>query len=101
MDARTSLPQIRIGDALPPSATERAAASRKTAEEYESFFLSSIMETLFSGVGTESFFGGGQTENVYRSMLLQEYGKTATRAGGIGIAAAVQREMLRMQEAAA
>ena len=75
------------------------AAGHQTAEQFEAFFISSIMENLFSGVPTDGLFGGGQAEGVYRSMLLQEYGKAAARGGGIGIGAAVQREMLRMQEA--
>lgn len=88
-----------LAGAAVPSVASRPAAAR-TAQEFEAFFLSSIMETLFSGVGTDGFFGGGQSEGIYRSMLLQEYGKVAARRGGIGIAAAVEREMLRMQEVA-
>jgi len=43
-------------------------------------------------------FGGGNGEAVYRSLLLQEYSKVAAKSGGVGIADAVQREMLRAQE---
>jgi flagellar protein FlgJ len=75
-------------------------AAGRTAEQFEAFFLSSIMENLFTGVGNDTLFGGGPSEGVYRSMLLQEYGKAAARNGGIGIADAVRREMVRMQEAA-
>jgi Rod binding domain-containing protein len=81
-------------------APQPAPVAGRTAEQFEAFFLSSIMENLFTGVGSDSLFGGGPSEGVYRSMLLQEYGKVAARGGGIGIADAVQREMVRMQEAA-
>jgi flagellar protein FlgJ len=96
MDTR-ALRAVTPANAMP---NRMATATRRTAEEFEAVFLSSIMQTLFSGVATDSVFGGGQTESVYRSMLLQEYGKAATQRGGIGIADAVQREMLRLQEAA-
>ena len=43
-------------------------------------------------------FGGGQGEKIYRSMMVQEYGKAVAKAGGVGIADAVQREILKMQE---
>jgi Rod binding domain-containing protein len=43
-------------------------------------------------------FGGGQGEKVFRSLLFQEYGKQTAKAGGIGIADMVQKEILRLQE---
>ena len=45
------------------------------------------------------FFGGGQAENVWRSMMLQQYGRAIADHGGIGIADMVSREMLKVQEA--
>jgi hypothetical protein len=43
-------------------------------------------------------FGGGHGEEVFRSLLTQEYGRSMARAGGVGFADAVQREILRLQE---
>lgn len=74
------------------------AKARKAAEEFESFFVSSMLESMFSGIKTDPVFGGGHGEDVFRSLLLQEYGKTIAQRGGIGIADQVQREMLRLQE---
>jgi Rod binding domain-containing protein len=81
--------------AAPPSVK---TASRRAAEDFEAFFLSQTMESMFAGVDADKLFGGGQAEGVYRSMLLQEYGKAAARGGGVGIADAVYREMMRLQE---
>jgi Rod binding domain-containing protein len=53
---------------------------------------------MFSGVDADKMFGGGTGENVYRSLLLQEYSKVAAKSGSTGIADAVQREILRLQE---
>ena len=74
-------------------------AARRTGEEFEALFLSSIMENLFTGVATDGPVGGGKAEGMWRSVMLQEYGKVTAKAGGVGIAAAVQREILRLQEA--
>ncbi|MBV9862962.1 MAG: rod-binding protein [Alphaproteobacteria bacterium] len=82
------------GGTNPPVATATQAA----AEQFESFFLSQSLESMFAGVDTNSLFGGGQGESVYRSLLIQEYGKIAARSGGFGIADAVQRQMLQQQE---
>jgi len=74
------------------------ARARKVAEDFEAFFVSSMLESMFAGIKTDGYFGGGHGEDVFRSMLLQEYGKTIAQRGGIGIADNVQREMLRLQE---
>jgi peptidoglycan hydrolase FlgJ len=86
------------GNAPATPATGDVAAAHKAGENFESFFLSQVFETMYAGVGTDSLFGGGNAENVYRSLLLQQYSKVAAKAGGVGIADAVQREILRAQE---
>jgi len=73
-------------------------SSSEAAQNFESFFLSQSFETMFEGVGTDDLFGGGEGENIYRSVLLQQFAKVAAQNGGVGIAAAVQREILRTQE---
>ena len=79
-------------------ATSDPVAAHKAAENFESFFLSQAFDTMFSGIDTDSMFGGGEGENVFRSILLQEYSKVAAKNGGVGIAAAVQRQIQQMQE---
>jgi flagellar protein FlgJ len=82
--------------AAPPSASPNA--TKEAAQNFESFFLSQSFETMFQGLGTDNLFGGGEGENIYRSVLLQQYAKVAAKNGGVGIADAVQREILRAQE---
>ena len=74
------------------------ARIEETAESFESFFLSRMMETMFEGVSTNGLFGGGNAEKIYRSMLLDEYGKTMAQTGGIGIKDYVMTSILEMQE---
>jgi hypothetical protein len=47
----------------------------------------------------DALFGGGEGESVFRSFLLDEYGKMVAKTQGIGVADAVQRELLHLQEA--
>jgi peptidoglycan hydrolase FlgJ len=102
MDTGTPIPPPIAApsvDAAPrPGATTNPAAAQKTAEDFEAFFLSQVFESMFSGVGADPTFGGGNGETVYRSLLLQEYSKVAAKSGGVGVADAVQREILRAQE---
>ena len=80
------------------SPTADPVAARKTAEDFEAFFLSSMFQTMFEGVKTNGPFGGGHGEDMFRSMLTQEYGKSVAKAGGIGLSDAVYKQILLMQE---
>jgi peptidoglycan hydrolase FlgJ len=100
MDSTANLPPALMAQAIasaPPSATAAAdsASARQTAENFEGFFLSQVFENMFSGIGADSMFGAGSSETIYRSLLLQEYSKVAAKSGGVGIADAVQSEILR------
>ncbi len=86
-------------DPAAPRATTDPALAKKTGQDFEAFFLSQVFENMFAGVQTDPTFGGGNGETVYRSLLLQQYSKVAAKAGGVGIADTVQREILRAQEA--
>lgn len=99
--------------AIPNTAFEKAAYSlsatrdaqpgavrdRKTAEDFEAFFLSQMFSQMYAGIETDPLFGGGPGEDVFRTMMIDQYGRSVARSGGVGIADAVMREMVRMQEA--
>jgi peptidoglycan hydrolase FlgJ len=70
----------------------------QVAQEFEAQFISQMLENMFSTVETGGVLGAGEGEEVYRSMMIDEYGKLMSRSGGIGVADHVKREMLRMQE---
>ena len=71
---------------------------RQTAREFEAFFLSQVLNSMSSGLETENMFGGGESEKMFRGMLNDEYSKAMSRNNSIGIADAVYREMLALQE---
>jgi len=70
---------------------------RETAEEFESIFLAQALQALTHGLGSAGPLGESDGD-AFADMLQQEYGRLVSRSGGIGIADAVMREMLRMQE---
>ena len=57
-----------------------------------------MLEQMWTGIEAEAPFGGGHAEKVYRSMVVGEYAKSISAAGGIGIADQVYREILSAQE---
>ena len=71
---------------------------KKAAQEFESVFISQMLEHMFAGVGTNEMFGGGEAEDIYRSMMVDEYGKLMAKSGGVGIADQVTRQLLHTQE---
>ena len=70
----------------------------EVASDFEANFISQMLENMFSTVDTKGALGGNDSEDVYRSMLVDEYGKVISRAGGIGVADHVKRQMLQLQE---
>lgn len=82
----------------PPAHSNDPAKAKQAAQDFEAQFLSQMVEHMFAGVGTGGMFNGGHGEEMFRSMLFDQYGKALARAGGVGIADAVQREILRVQE---
>ena len=84
--------------AATPRPTADEAAARAAAEEFEAVFLAQMMAHMFEGISTDGPFSGGQAEQVYRSMLMNEFGRIASRSGGLGIADQVMSEILKVQE---
>ena len=69
-----------------------------TAEDFEAFFISRMMESMYEGVSTEGMFGGGNAERMYRSLLLNEYGKQMAKTGTVGVKDDIMRSIIEMQE---
>ncbi len=70
---------------------------RETAQKFEASFLSIMLQQMFEGVDTAAPFGGGPGETMFKSFMSEAMAGKMTQAGGVGIAASVQREMLKMQ----
>ncbi len=84
---------------LDPGATARIAAdpARAAATEFESVFLTALLEPIFQTLAEESPFGGAG-EETWSNLLVEHYAGGIAQAGGIGIADEVYRELLAMQE---
>lgn len=99
-----------LAQALSQSSAARSQALAKNAKhmtpekalevgrEFEAMFLSQMLAPMFEGISSDGPFGGGFAEESYRGMLIEEYGKMLSQDGGVGIAEAIQRELLHLQE---
>jgi Rod binding domain-containing protein len=76
------------------------AKARATAQDFESVFLTSMLSQMNTDVG-DGPFNGGQAAKTWRSLLTDEYAKNFSKAGGVGIADTVYKELIAQQEARA
>ena len=86
--------------AAKPQATPMAARAEKAAKDYESVFISQMLGAMFSGIKSDGITGGGQGEEMFRSLMINEYGKSLEQRGGFGLAAQMKAQLLKHQEAA-
>ena len=93
-----ALNKIKTGDKLTKASPAQMQKINAAAEDFEADFLSQMMGNMFEGVQTDPMFGGGESEDIYRSMMIDEYGKMISKAGGIGLADHVKRQLLTLQE---
>ncbi len=96
LQAQNALAQSQSSVSLGNAKTIQQA--RKVAEDFEAVFIGQMLQPMFKNLGAEKPFGGGQSESMWRSMQVDEFGKAITKAGGIGIADQVFREILKTQE---
>lgn len=96
--AANALMQARAAAARPQTGQRQTPEEiRRTAENFEAMFLAQMLAPMFDGLSTDGEFGGGAGERAFRPMLIEEYGRAIMRAGGVGVADAVAREMMRLQ----
>ena len=81
-----------------PMTPQKMAAARTAAKNFEAFFVTSMLESMYAGMKPDSTFGGGNGEQMYRSLLNQEYGKEIAQQGSLGISDRILSEMIRLQE---
>jgi Rod binding domain-containing protein len=98
------LPQLmdkaasRVG-ASQSGQTKNDAAMSKAASEFEGVFITQFLGAMFSGIKTDGPMGGGQGEEMFRSMMTDKYAEGLVKQGGFGLASSIKAQMLKMQEA--
>lgn len=75
-------------------------AIEAVAQDFEAVFISEMIKPMFEELKTDGPFSGGKGEEVFRGMMLQEYGKIMAETGDIGIADEVKKTLISIQEAA-
>ena len=87
-----------LGARAPQAPTAGPAKARAAAQDFEAVFVNSMFQQMFTGIDGDGPFGGSKGVGVWRSFLTDEYSRSFVKAGGIGIADQVYRELLKQQE---
>ena len=72
----------------------------KVSKDFESMFIGQMLEPMFGDTEGSDAFGSSESGDVYKGLLMDEYGKQISRSGGIGVADFVKKELLKLQEVA-
>ena len=71
---------------------------KKVAEKFTGMFMSQMFQHMFEGVGKDGLFNGGAGEEMFRSTLVDEYGKAAAKQGGMGMNDKILHALIAQQE---
>jgi flagellar protein FlgJ len=97
LKARQLQRQIKDGAGL--SEKQRLQA-KKVSQDFEALIVGMMMKSMRETVGKDKLTGGGHGEEVYRSMLDQEYATASVkRGGGLGLAKMIEKDIIRQESA--
>jgi Rod binding domain-containing protein len=90
-------PDHDFAAALTKVSPQLQAKAKATAQDFEAVFLNSMFSQMTNGLKGEGPFGNTPGTGVWRSMLTEQYSKSFAKAGGVGIAKDVYRELILRQ----
>jgi flagellar protein FlgJ len=76
------------------------AALRDVAQDFEAVFLAQVLARINQGFGDDQADGASFDQGLYQDMFNDQVAKLISRSGGVGVADAVLKEMLKVQEVA-
>lgn len=97
-DVQNAMLMAKSAPVAPPVPTKDLARAQKAAKAFEGVFVSQFVSEMFEGISTDGPTGGGEGEAMFRSLMTDQYAKQIVAQGGFGLAASVQRQLLKTQE---
>lgn len=71
--------------------------AKKVAQDFEGLFIGMMMKSMRETVAKDKVTGGGHGEDVYRSMLDEQYVAAAVKRGGFGLAKHIEKDIIRQE----
>ena len=98
LDISTAMTLAKTQPVHAPATAANAAAAKKAAQQFESVFVTEFLGQMFADIPTDGPFGGGDGEQMFRSLMLDQYGQQIEKQGGFGLAGPVAAQLLKLQE---
>ncbi|MBC7963670.1 MAG: rod-binding protein [Steroidobacteraceae bacterium] len=72
--------------------------AKKVSQDFEALVVGMMLKSMRETVGKDKLTGGGHGEDVYRSMLDQEYAAVSVKnGGGLGLAKMIEKDIIRQE----
>lgn len=95
---KARLLQRRSPDVAGELTDKQRQQAKKVSQDFEALFVGMMMKSMRETVGKEKLTDGGHGEEVYRSMLDQEYAAASVkRGGGLGLAKIIEKDIIRQE----
>lgn len=99
-DKARQLQRAMSGGAAGLTEKQRQQA-KKVSQDFEALFVGMMMKSMRETVGKDKLTGGGHGDDVYLSMLDQEYAAASVkRGGGLGIAKIIEKDIIHQESRA-
>lgn len=93
--ARQLQRQNLSGDVL---SKKQLLQAKKVSQDFEALVVGMMLKSMRETVGMDKLTGGGHGEEIYRSMLDQEYAAVSVkRGGGMGLAKMIEKDIIRQE----
>ena len=91
-------PQQMLAAKIGPIDDAFKIKAREKADEFEAVFIAQMFKPMMESIPTDGPLGGGNSEHMFRSLMIDEIGKDVVKRGGVGLSDSIYQEILRMQE---
>lgn len=83
----------------PPSDQPPAQAAKlwKSAQDFEAMTIGQLLQPMFDTVPGDNAFGGGDTEQAFKPVMIQAIGRAMEEHGGLGLAGSIYQALLQAQ----
>jgi flagellar protein FlgJ len=97
-DAAEKARQLQRQGVTAAGLSEKQRQQAKTiSQDFEGLFIGMMVKAMHDTVEQDKLTGGGHGEEVFRSMLDQEYVAQAVKRGGFGLAKLIEKEIIQQE----
>ena len=87
----------KIDNTLNLKALKNREDIQAAAQDFEAVFIAQMIKPMFEGLETDNMFGGGKGEEIFRGLMIEEYGKSMAARDVTGIQTQVANKLIELQ----